>query len=165
MSARSAAAASPLSRIGFVLAMAGFVSSTLVHVATFFGVALDAHGAGRGVVWVLHLGAMALAGPLILMGAARAPAWRPSARWRATMRDAPPWGKRVYELLFLTFLAQFGALLFVTRGTAPRELPSLPLHETRMFSAGWMLVFVLCALAWWPSAGSHLDRDRSDPAA
>jgi hypothetical protein len=138
--------------------MLGLVVSALVHLASFFGVAF-------GGAWVLHVGAMALAMPVVLTaGIARAPWWPPSARTRAMLRDAPPWGERVLQLVFLNFLVHFGALLVLTRGTVPGEGAWLRAHEGRMFSAGWMIVYLLCALAWWPLGPSYREDGRSRPA-
>lgn len=158
MQASRASSASPLRRAAFALAMLGLVVSALVHLASFFGVAF-------GGAWVLHVGAMALAMPVVLTaGIARAPWWPPSARTRALLRDAPPWGERVLQLVFLNFLVHFGALLVLTRGTVPGEGAWLRAHEGRMFSAGWMFVYLLCALAWWPIGPSYRDDGRSRPA-
>jgi hypothetical protein len=73
-------------------------------------------------------------------------------------------GERVLQLVFLNFLVHFGALLVLTRGTVPGEGAWLRAHEARMFSAGWMIVYLLCALAWWPLGPSYRDDGRSRPA-
>jgi hypothetical protein len=163
VNSRGAAPDSLLRRAGFAAATIGFILSALVHVASFFGVAFAAHGPRGSVVLALHAGAMALALPLILTGIARAPAWPLNARWRAIMKGAPSWGERAYQLFFLYFLVHSGVLLFATRRLARDEAASLP-EEVRMFSAGWMLIFVLCAVAWWPPSYPHLDGDRSRSA-
>lgn len=65
-------------------------------------------------------------------------------------------GERGIQVSFLNFLVHFGALPFRTRGTAQLETAwLLRSYEARMFSAGPMTVYLLCALAWWPVAARH----------
>jgi hypothetical protein len=117
-----------LRRLGFAMALLGLVLSTLVYVGALFGFVTHA-------AWALHVGAMALALPVVLKAVVRAPWWPPRARWRAMLRDAPPWGERALQV----------ALFHVDPSA-----PSLRVPTGRMFSAGWMLVYLLCALSFWP---------------
>lgn len=150
------ATASALRRAAFALAAIGFVSSALVHLASFFGIAID-----RPSVLVLHVGAMALAAPLVFTTTPPGRWWRRGERWRTKiLANAPPWGERALHLAFLNFLAHFGALVLLARGKAPAD-PALRPHVVRMFSAGWMTVYLLCALAWWPLGRSRSGEDRS----
>ena len=143
------AVSSPLRRIGFCLAALGFTLSALVHVASLLGVAV-------GGAWVLHLGVMALASPLVVH--ANACRRRVVDQLPALFEDAPPWGRRALQLVFLDFVLEFGAMLLDAHGAEPGRGAGMTLHELRMFSAGWMTFYATGALAWWPRGAARRPR-------
>jgi hypothetical protein len=138
-----------LRTVAFALAALGLVSSTLVHVASWFAVV------PMGSVWPLHIGILALGVPFAIMFNARRRGRLLGPSWRELLADAPPWGERAFQLVFLYCVLQFGVFL-LARSSLSHDHLAPPGSETRMFSAGWMAIYLLFTLAWWKGAPAAL---------
>jgi hypothetical protein len=139
---RDDSSVSRLRPVLFWLAAVGLAVSTTVHVASFFVVI------PMRAVSILPVGAIGLGGLFVLTANARRPGFF-GPRLRELLANAPPWGERALQLVFLNFVLQFGALILATRTSLTADRPAPPGYETRMLSAFWMTVYLLCVLAWW----------------
>ncbi len=139
----------PMSRlrsVGFAFAALGLVMSGLIHVAGFF---VDVPIRS---VWPLHVGVVALGLPFAAMAQAQRRGRFFGAPLRELLAGAPPWGERALHLVLLYAVLHFGALLLATRKSLTVDLPAPPGYEIRMFSAFWMVAYLLFTLAWWKPA-------------
>ncbi len=127
----------------FALAALGFSMAAVLHVASFFA------AVPMGSVWLLHVGAVALGIPLVATAQAHRGGRFFGPSLRELLVNAPPWGERAIQLVFLNFVLQFGALILATRTSLAADRPAPPGYEVRMFSAGWMALYLLCAFVWW----------------
>ncbi len=131
-----------LRSIGFALAAFGVVLSAMVHVASLFA------AMPREVIPPLFVGAIVLAGPLVVTARLQQPRRIFGPSFRDLMKGAPSWAARAFQVAFLYVVLQLGTLVWATR-TLAADRPAPPGAEVRVASAFAGLLYLLCAFAWW----------------
>jgi hypothetical protein len=149
-----------LKRVYSTLAIIGFLTSLIVHLATFLGINPARYVPG---VWVLHVGMFAVFAPMIFDQKRT----EKKTFQREIFSPLPGWARYLITAFFVYALINFALFLFLSEGGVPsvrdgkyvlhshgsviRELSEeeYDLHkayELRGFSGHWMVFYLIPAL-------------------
>jgi hypothetical protein len=153
-----------------LLAFGGLGASLVVHLATLRGVGLQARDP---YVWILHVGAMVVFFPALLIGRGLAGTFRPDEYARRAFRYAPASYRRATAVLVgYAGVSSFACLVLLNSGPAryltaqggdidslrALEFRSGQIYGLRLFSCAWIAAYAI-ALAILISARNAPDAE------
>ena len=134
---------------------AGLVLSMIVHLCAWLSIPSPL----GSYAWLLHIGIFIVWIPTVLVSQRLTREYRAKDFWKATLRGAPPWMRRMVYVFGVYALVNFAIFILSDK---PHDVggPNLPPVILRGFSGHWM-VFYSAAMATLYSAGHTQEADDS----
>ncbi|HOU13506.1 MAG TPA: hypothetical protein PKZ84_10350 [Anaerolineae bacterium] len=131
------------------LAGTGFILSLISHGAALLGL----NGPLGDSTWLLHIGIFVVWTPAMLVSQITTAGVQPKDRWKAALRNCPPWMKYMVYGFFGYALVNF--LLFALAAPEASSEGAMPPAVVRGFSGHWMLFYLLAFAVLYSAAQSH----------
>jgi hypothetical protein len=124
-----------------LVAVLGFVSSLLVHLAAWAGVAPPK------AAWGLHVGIFVVWLPTVFVAQQLTRDVKRNEFWTAALRGAPTWASMALKCLMVYALANFGLFIFQLNGHKPDDA-----LQARGFSGHWLIFYGAAAATLYSAA-------------